>query len=146
MDRSFQNESMTRIPLEELDYGSDGLYYHDGKPFSGTALYLDGEWPQAEADYCEGVLWGWKREWYRPDVIEREAECAWGARHGVCREWDTDGHLVAEGMYELVVRVRVRRWDSNGMIIEEFEIQESDPAYQILLAARAAPNQLEHDV
>jgi hypothetical protein len=38
--------------LEELDYGSDGLYYHDGKPFSGTALYLDGEWPQAEADYC----------------------------------------------------------------------------------------------
>jgi antitoxin component YwqK of YwqJK toxin-antitoxin module len=79
-------------------------------------------------------------------VIEREAECAWGARHGIRREWDTDGHLVAEGMYEYGVRVQDRRWDSNGMIIEEFEIQESDPSFQILLAARAALNRLENDV
>jgi antitoxin component YwqK of YwqJK toxin-antitoxin module len=129
---------MIRVHLEELDYPGDRLYYLNGQPFTGVVVYLSEEgWTQAEEEYREGLLSGWKREWHRPGVLEREAQCAWGARHGLCREWDEDGLLVAENSYEYGVRVSGRRWDSKGSVTEDFQLQESDPAFQIIQACRA---------
>ena len=135
---------MTRIPYEELDYGDDGLYYYRGVPFTGVAIYLEGGgWIQAEEEYQEGLLWGQKREWHQPGKLEREAQCVRGARHGLCREWDGDGHLIAEEAYEYGVRESGKRWDSDGNLVEEFHINEADPAYQILRGARDADQRTE---
>ena len=135
---------MIRVKQEELDYHGDGLYYHGGKPFTGIVVYPSDEgWTQAEEEYHDGLLSGAKREWFRPGALEREAQCAWGGRHGLCREWDESGHLVAEDTYEYAVRVAGKRWDSEGRVTEEFQLQESDPAFQVLQASRAAHRQAQ---
>jgi antitoxin component YwqK of YwqJK toxin-antitoxin module len=135
---------MKCVRLEDLAYGDDGLYYHHGAPFTGAVIYgEEGGWIQAEEEYREGLLWGRKREWYRPGALEREAQCAWGVRHGLCREWDEGGRLTAEANYEHGVRVSGKRWDSDGKLIEDFHIQEGDPGYRILEAERAAAEKTE---
>ncbi|MCA9070353.1 MAG: hypothetical protein KDA84_15580 [Planctomycetaceae bacterium] len=128
-----------RVSSKELDYGSDGLYYLDDQPFTGIIEYRpESGWLEAEEEYKNGLQWGLSRKWHRKGVLEWEAECAFGARHGLCREWDEAGHLIAEDHYEFGVRVHGKQWDSKGNLTEEFEIQESDPGFELLQAFRTA--------
>jgi antitoxin component YwqK of YwqJK toxin-antitoxin module len=135
---------MKRVRQKELDYESDGLYYLDGKPFTGTLEYLaKGGWVQAEEEYRDGLLSGWKREWHRPGALEKEAQCAWGACHGSYREWDEDGRLVVEGTYEYGIRVSGKRWDEDGRVVEDFRLRETDPDFDLLEAFRASHAEAE---
>ena len=128
-----------RVPSEELDYPGDGLHYLKGTPFTGVAYYLakDG-WVEAEEEYRYGLLWGRKRVWSGPGVLEREAQCAWGGYHGLVREWRPNGRLAAEGRYEYGIRVSGKRWDDRGGLVEDYQLQEADPAFHILESSRAA--------
>jgi len=127
----------TRVPIEKLSYPGDGLHYCEGKPFTGIAYFLatDGS-VQAEEEYRDGLLWGSKKEWFRPGVLEREAECARGVRHGRFREWHENGRLAAEATYEYGIRTEGKRWDSEGNLIEDFHLEETDPAFETLKLSR----------
>lgn len=128
-----------RVSIEDLDYGADGLYYLGGEPFTGTIEYIsDGGWVEAGEEYEDGLLSGTKREWQGKGILWREAECAFGGRHGRCKEWDEAGHLVADDKYEFGVRVSGKRWDCDGRLIEDFVIQEGAPSFQLLASLREA--------
>jgi antitoxin component YwqK of YwqJK toxin-antitoxin module len=135
---------MTRVTEEELDYPGDGLYYHDGKLFTGVVVSLSDEgWVLAEEELRDGLLAGWKRAWHRPGALACEAQCDLGVLHGLCREWDEDGHLVVENSYEYGIRVSGKCWDSGGRVVEEFHLTEADPAFIILQVSRAAQKRYE---
>lgn len=128
-----------RVHEEDLEYPGDGLYYHEGKPFTGVVESLSDEGGVlAKEEFRDGLLSGWKRAWHRPGTLAREAQCEEGGLHGLSREWDEDGHLVAEDHYEDGVRVSGKRWDVGGTLTEEFHLQESDPAFMIVQASRTA--------
>ena len=124
---------------EELDYPGDGLYYKDGQPFTGVfECRLPDGGLEAEEQYKDGLLSGRKRTWHPSGALQLEAECAWGVYHGRVREWYEDGRPAADAEYESGVRVRGTRWDEQGHVAEEFVLSEADPAYRIVIAARAA--------
>ena len=133
-----QRNLIMPVPYQKLEYRGDGLYYRDGAPFTGTAAYLEDGWSESEADYRDGLLSGWEREWHGPGVLAREAQCEYGARHGRFREWDDEGRLIEEAHYEYGVRVSGKRWDADGKLLEDFQIGETDPMYNYLRLARAA--------
>ena len=58
-----------------------------------------------------------------------------------CREWGEDGRLVAEDCYQYGVRVTGKLWDASGHLIEEYEIEERDPAFQVLQTFRESNEQ-----
>ena len=128
---------MSRVTYEELDY-RDGLYYQDGVRYTGVAAWFSDGWIESEAEYKDGLLCGVKKEWHGPDQLAREAQSKFGARHGLCREWDEAGRLITEHNYEYGVRVSGRRWDADGSLTDEFQINESDPGYSMLQSMREA--------
>lgn len=133
-----------RVSLEELDYTSDGLYCLDGNPFTGVVEHFSNDgWIEVEEEYQDGLLSGVKREWHRQGVLRLEAACAFGARHGRCREWDDSSRLVAEEFYEFGIRVTGKRWNAEGILVEEFAIGETDPGYQLLQTMRHSLNNHE---
>jgi antitoxin component YwqK of YwqJK toxin-antitoxin module len=129
---------MKRLRIEELDYPGDGLHYHAGQPFTGVAVYEQNGWLQAEEEYRDGLLWGTKREWFRAGGLQREAQCAWGAYHGTVRDWHENGRLAGEEFYEYGIRVRGKRRNEEGSLVEDFSLRETDPAFRTLQLSRAA--------
>ncbi len=128
-----------RVTTEQLDYPGDGLYYRDGKPFTGVLeLRLPSGGMEAEEEYKDGLLSGRTREWHPSSSIRLEAECAWGGYHGRVREWYEDGRLAADAAYEYGIRTRETRWDELGRVVEEFDLSEADPDYHTLKLSRAA--------
>jgi antitoxin component YwqK of YwqJK toxin-antitoxin module len=131
--------ALHRVTDEQLDYPGDGLYYLEGQPFTGVVeCRLPDGTLVAESEHRDGLLWGRKRSWHPSGGLELDAECAWGGYHGRVREWYEDGRLAADLEYEYAVKVRATRWDEQGRVVEEFVLSESDPAYQIVQAARVA--------
>jgi hypothetical protein len=47
---------MKRVLNSEIDYPGDGLYYHEGKRFTGVKYTLneDAGWIEAEREYLDG--------------------------------------------------------------------------------------------
>lgn len=80
-----------------LDYEED-IYLYQGEPFTGVAYYL-------EPDYPEGQ-------------IEGETEFVKGCKEGFERGWYPNGQLKEE-IYFLPDEVFVKKWNSEGKLIEE---------------------------
>jgi len=59
-----------------------------------------------------------------------------GTYHGKKREWHPNGQLAEEADYELGFELRHKLWDEDGNLIEEFERDENDPAYEELKEER----------
>jgi antitoxin component YwqK of YwqJK toxin-antitoxin module len=129
----FKGDNMQRVPNDSLDY-QDGLMYLDGKPFTGIGYYLDDDegWVEGEIGYVDGLESGYKREWSGPDQLIYEGRIYAGSLHGKERRWHDDGQLAEEGDYEFGVAIREKHWDEDGNLTKEFELKDSDPAYQRL--------------
>jgi antitoxin component YwqK of YwqJK toxin-antitoxin module len=130
--------SEVRVTTKQLTYPDDGLHYLHGKPFTGVLEYhfRNGNL-EAEEEYKDGLLSGFKRTWYLSVQLQLEAECDWGGFHGKLREWHENGQLAREAVYEYGIRIHATRWDTLGIVVEEFQLTQSDPGYEILEASRA---------
>ena len=85
---------MKRVPESELDYpGDDGLYYHDGVPFTGVAYNRAGRGLRTEEEYRDGLSWGAVRRWHPTGTPASEKQTVAGVFHGLCLEWDEQGRL-----------------------------------------------------
>jgi hypothetical protein len=137
--------TMKRVLNSEIDYPGDGLYYHEGKRFTGMKYSLneDEGWLEAESEYMEGLPSGLTREWAGPDrdPLVYEGQFRGGVLHGRSRRWDNDGTLVEDGEYAYGFTLWAKMWDEDGNLIDDYKLKASDGNYTQLLKYR----QIEKD-
>jgi antitoxin component YwqK of YwqJK toxin-antitoxin module len=136
---------MKRVPHSVLDYNEDdGLYYHDGLPFTGVSYTVGGNARlEGEAEYRDGVVWGLARSWHPSGLPASEAHCARGVWDGIRREWNESGRLRLEEAYEKGVCLCRKRWDEQGSLVEDYRLRESDPDFETLKLAREWASNME---
>ena len=139
------------IALSEVALDRDqGLFMHDGEPFSGFASashdtgviaeragFLDGRrhgaWLRWAADgtlrqetpYVSGRIHGTTRTWFRDGALRTEGTMVRGVAHGVQRQWYASGALFKElRLVEGVEQGMQRAWRENGAIFNNYEARE----------------------
>ncbi len=125
---------MKRVPETELDYpGGDGLYHHEGEPFTGVSYttYPTGEL-EYEAEWRHGAEWGFQRKYAPGGTLIEAGEYRAGFREGVWRTWHADGRLASEEVCELGAVLTRRRWDAAGNLVETYRLEEGTPGYRAL--------------
>ena len=125
---------MKRIPDGSLSY-INGCMCLKGEPFTGIEEFVNEE-GRGEATYVGGILTGLRRGWFPSGTPSYEEEMLMGLYHGKKREWHPNGQLAEEADYELGFDLRHKLWDEDGNLIEEFERDENDPAYEELKLQR----------
>ncbi|NDC80591.1 MAG: toxin-antitoxin system YwqK family antitoxin [Verrucomicrobia bacterium] len=102
-----------RVSTSELK-SQDGLFTHQGKPFTGTAVG-ESKGRKSEAEFWEGRMHGRYRSWYANGEKESEAYFENGEREGVARLWNEQGLLVQESRFRNGLSDGdVTEWYSNG--------------------------------
>lgn len=128
---------MKRVPEDSLDYPGDGYNYVDGKPFTGVAFALyEDDSLESETEYKQGLKWGLERHWFESGKLESETELQRDVIHGKERIWYSDGRLKEEGDYEYGIALKRKKWDANGNLVEDFELEETDANYGLLQQLR----------
>jgi antitoxin component YwqK of YwqJK toxin-antitoxin module len=121
---------MKRENEESLDY-VDGCKYLDDVPFTGVGYYLDEEGRlDSEASYRDGIQFGLRRAWFETGTLLHEYPMFRGVLHGKKREWHRNGQLAEEADYEFGHGLHRKRWDEDGNLIEEYDIDKNSPAYK----------------
>jgi hypothetical protein len=125
-------DSDLRVPLDELDFEADLVHKWQGRPFTGTAYEeVEGE-GLTELAFIDGFQDGPSRDWYLSGKLRREVNYREGIRHGVAREYDDEGRLVAETVDEYGIELRFRRWGSDGQLIESHDLAADSPLVERL--------------
>jgi antitoxin component YwqK of YwqJK toxin-antitoxin module len=131
---------MLRVPERDLRYNDEeGIYYYGDRPFTGVAFrtYPSGS-PMTETQYEDGLFHGISRGFWESGKPETETSYAFGGQHGKSRSWYANGQLAEEDEAECAIIVRRKKWDEAGNLVEEWELKESDPNYEVLLHCRKA--------
>ncbi|QGJ71745.1 Hypothetical protein PBC10988_34530 [Planctomycetales bacterium 10988] len=132
-----ERESMKKVLSEDLDYpGDDGLYYLDGKPFTGIEVHPDFEPTNSETEYRNGLVWGDRKEWWPSGQLAAREEWKWGCLHGETQRWHENGNPLEESEYELGICKRHKKWDESGRLVEESALEEGSRWHNSLLRLR----------
>jgi antitoxin component YwqK of YwqJK toxin-antitoxin module len=125
---------MKRVPNDQIEYPGDGMYYHEGKPFTGIGYYLskDGSYVTSEAEFVDGLESGLKRGWHAPGQLRYEGDFRGGVLHGHQHRWYRNGTLMEEGEYEFGIPLWEKEWDENGTLIKDYQLKETDANYALL--------------
>lgn len=122
---------MTRAPHASLAF-EEGLMMLDGTPFTGVGyIERNGEVIE-ETDYRDGLKWGVSKTLFPGGKPYKHSRLFIGVRHGQHRQWHFNGQLAEEADYELGVVIRRKRWDEDGELIDDFEIDADDREYKSL--------------
>jgi antitoxin component YwqK of YwqJK toxin-antitoxin module len=118
---------MLRINYDDLESDSDGIYYLDGKPFTGTAyeLYPNGQ-VSSEVEMIEGIANGAVHEWYPSGKPKLEGYGKIGERYSWSHEWFENGNPKHELVCEFHARAKERTWNEQGQLIFEYNHSSSD--------------------
>ncbi len=127
-----------RINHDDLDYTDELIFEWQEKPFTGIAYELEDDTLQSEISYIDGVQQGITREWYLSGQLKIECLYKNGSLHGYYREWFKNDQMKTDRLYELAVLVRKKDWDVNGVLLEDFEIDEQHQQYSLLEKLRHA--------
>jgi antitoxin component YwqK of YwqJK toxin-antitoxin module len=130
---------MIRIPSSELEYDPKaGTYLRGGEPFTGTAytLYPSGAL-EAESEFRYGLSWGLGRGWHPNGQLSSEAYFMRDVQHGIAREWDEAGRLEEESYCEYGIVIYEKKWNEEGVLIEDYHLKEGDRDYESLQLRRA---------
>jgi hypothetical protein len=124
-----------RVSFEKLDY-IDGLNTLDGVPFSGVVYEKgkDGGWD--EISIIEGVESGISREWYPSGILKLERHMENNSIHGLKWEWDKEGNLLAESIFEYGIMITSFKITKQGKKQKVYEIKKDNPNYNNLLLFR----------
>lgn len=126
---------MTRAPHEKLVF-EEGVMTLDGAPFTGIG-YVDrnGEVVE-ETEYRNGLKWGTSKTVFPGGQPYKHSRLFAGVRHGQHRQWHFSGQLAEEADYELGFLLRRKKWDEDGDLIDDFELEASDPEFKDLERTR----------
>lgn len=129
---------MLRVTEDDLDYSDEQACLYMGEPFSGVAYEELSGTQISEVLYKDGAREGIARFWYPSGVLSAEERYAGNTRHGLCAEWFEDGSCKLQAMYEHGVLVRKTEWNASGVITKQYELNSSDPGYELLILRREA--------
>jgi len=106
-----KNNECPKIKSDDLEFkGIDGggipIYHHNGKPFSGVVLEYYGEVLDGEIEYVNGYQEGAERNYYKNGSLESELMLKDNKLHGVCSEWDEEGNLITQTVWENGVKIQ----------------------------------------
>ncbi len=131
--------NVDRVSGDELEYrGEDARYYYLDEPFTGLAFWLgaDGQ-VRAEQEFRHGLEWGLGRKWNAARTLTLEAVSYRGVYHGVARKWHSNGQLAEECLSELGICLSRRRWDEQGRLIEDYQLQPTHMDTRLLQLHRS---------
>jgi len=132
----FESTIMKRN-FEELELQHDQSYNCDGKPFHGVCVYrsLDGA-IESEVSFIDGVQSGGFTDYHSNGTPSCTGTIANGVYHGTLTHWNSEGVMTRVETYEYGICTSRKEYSETGSIISEFEIQNDDPNFQLLLAFR----------
>jgi hypothetical protein len=115
--------------------GMPDLVMHlHGVPFTGVA-YEDEPW-HSEVSYVDGLPDGPTRDWFASGGLRTETWFRRGVVHGVQREYDEHGRLIAEQIDECGVTTHRSRYSGDGDLIETWTLDPDSFNYRYLLRCR----------
>jgi antitoxin component YwqK of YwqJK toxin-antitoxin module len=127
----------------DVEYISGAGYKYNGVPFTGIEYLLDENgFVIEEISYFEGLLWGFSRRWTSKGILREHYTLSFGGADKGFKKWYLDGSLKEESFIEHGVTARRKRWDKEGKLIEDFNI-ENEPEhsrYQSWLLGKNYPD------
>ena len=130
---------MQRVNVDNIDFGNDYVYRFEGEPFTGIGFELDEAGRLiGEMEFREDMTAGYSREWNSDGTLIAENSLMNNTKHGPQREWSEAGLLVTEEEFQYGFCVRRRRWDDNGKLTVDYEIDPRSPQHELLESTRAA--------
>lgn len=130
--------NMQSVSFDDLLYEDDGMYSHEGIPFSGVACdyFPDGRMRSA-TQFVNGHQEGVAKEWYSNGQIKFERMYLGDGLHGRSKEWHPNGQLKEESVYEFGICLESKEWDDKGLLIKQAHLHTTDVAYQLLMKKRS---------
>jgi hypothetical protein len=120
--------------VHEEDVDSDQVMHLNGEPFTGVA-YED-EPTRSEVAFVDGLQDGPARDWFAGGGLRSEAWFRRGVGHGIQREYDEHGRLIAEQTDECGVTTHRASYSSDGDLIEEWTLDVDSFSYRYLQRCR----------
>lgn len=119
---------MIRVDVMQLEDRCDGgedVFYR-GRLFTGIAVEENRDTGKLVGQICylDGRMHGPSRAWYPTGLMQQEEYFRNGARHGSFREWDEQGGLIVEEVWEYYVPIMRRRWSPDGSLVREVLLVE----------------------
>ena len=136
---SHRLKPMTRVLHREISQDDDGIHCYKGEPFTGVSYSADPAGRvTSECEFQGGLRSGVGRAWHRNGQLAEESHFYRDVIHGTSREWDDAGRLISELCCEYGITQSERRWDHNGVLTEDYRLQEGDDDYKLLQEYRRA--------
>ncbi|GAB5445127.1 MAG: hypothetical protein Fues2KO_54760 [Fuerstiella sp.] len=126
-----------KVNFEQLEVSSDQSYWHDGKPFSGVAVYRreDGTL-ESEVMFEDGTQSGPFSDFHSDGRIACAGVIQNGVNHGDFKYWDRNGRLTKTESYEFGICTSRQEYDEAGNVISDYTIAEDDSNAALLAAYR----------
>lgn len=131
-----KESSPLRVPDELLDYNEELFYTYNGESFTGIGYADVPGHGLSEISYVDGAQDGPARDWYPSGQLKYEANYKKNTRHGNTREFREDGSLFSETVYDHGVLVQSVTYDSQGKVVDHYEVSEGDPNFSQLRRPR----------
>lgn len=129
---------MTKVNFEDLEPSDDYLtMLYKGRLFNGIAVENDDQGRELSlTTFVDGQQNGLRQEWSINGRLLREQFLKTNALHGVSREWYENGQIMSDGVYELGICLKEKRWSKNGVLEKDYVICNEDPQFEILQRLR----------
>lgn len=130
----------------EAYMGSSYRYMEwEGKPYTGMVYEMDEAfgYKYMEANVRKGHFHGWVTHFWPNGKVSKLQEFRFGNTFGKSYHWDEAGNITMEGYSEYSVLTSFKRWDSEGNLLETFNMPPDYPGYQDVLDKRKEMEGLE---
>lgn len=132
-----ENETapLPRVDGDDLEWEGQVQTWHD-EPFTGIEVW---RFPngaiESESTYKDGFKDGLARTWDEHGQLRSQYSCRLGSAYGNRKKWHANGQLAEDSNYEWGVRLDEKEYNEQGVLINEFIMDPSDPEsqYGILL-------------
>lgn len=129
--------AMLEIDYDDLVCDENHCYLHDGRPFTGLARELSPSGRAvAEVTFLDGMKHGATTEWHELGRVRSVFNYTLHMLHGRATEYAPDGAMVFDAEYEYGMCLWRRRYAPGGAVTEDYTIQSSESALEVLAMAR----------
>ena len=128
---------MLEIDYDDLECDENHCYLHDGRPFTGLARERSPSGGLvAEVPFLNGMKHGAATEWHEPERVRSVYNYMLNMMHGRATEYAPDGAVVLDAEHEYGICLWRRRYAPGGAVTEDYTIQSSESALEVLAMAR----------
>lgn len=126
---------LPRVDGDDLEWEGQVQTWND-EPFTGIEVW---RFPngaiESESTYKDGFKDGLSRTWDEDGQLRSQYTCRLGSAYGNRKKWHANGQLAEDSNYEWGVRLDEKEYNEQGVLINEFIMDPSDPEshYGILL-------------